>query len=295
VSVDPALSVNAALAGATRALRAAGIPDPARDARHLMAHALGVAMGRLTLLGPDPLPAQAASRFDAAVAARRARQPVAQIVGGREFYGRRFRVTRDVLDPRPDTETLVAAALDVPFARVLDLGTGTGAILLSLLAERREATGLGVDVSEPACAVARGNAQALGLAARAEIKVSDWLGAVTGGFDLIVSNPPYIAAAEMPDLAPDVRDWEPHGALTDGGDGLAAYRLIAAQAPAHLRPGGWLMVEIGPTQGAAVLALFQAAGLDRTQVIPDLDGRDRVVTGRKATNPTAQEAVFQSD
>ncbi len=293
--MSPAQTVNAALVAATRVLREVGVPDPARDARHLMAHALDVDMGRLTLLGPDPLPVQAATRFEAAVVARSARQPVAQIVGGRDFYGRRFRVTRDVLDPRPDTETLVAAALDVPFGRVLDLGTGSGAILLSLLAERDGATGVGVDLSEPACAVARDNAAALGLAARAEIRVSDWLDAVAGSFDLIVSNPPYIAQDEMAGLDPDVRDWEPHGALTDGGDGLAAYRAITARAPAYLTPGGWLMVEIGPTQGAAVQALFCAAGLDRARVIPDLDGRDRVVTGCKPTDPDAQKTAFRPD
>ena len=262
-------------------LAAAGIEGAAGDARALLAFAAGIAHGRLTLHLPDTLAPEAAARFQAALAAREARQPVAQIIGQRLFWGRSFRVTRDVLDPRPETEVLVAAALEAPFARVLDLGTGTGAILLSLLAERVGATGLGVDVSPAALAVARGNASALGLPDRAAFRLSDWFGAVAEtGFDLIVSNPPYIAAAEMAGLEPDVRDWEPHLALTPGGDGLAAYRALAAGAGAHLAPGGRLMVEIGPAQGTAVADLFRAAGLKDVTVRPDLDGRDRLVTAR---------------
>ncbi|HRO15392.1 MAG TPA: peptide chain release factor N(5)-glutamine methyltransferase, partial [Paracoccus sp. (in: a-proteobacteria)] len=203
-----------------------------------------------------------------------------QIVGWRDFWKHRFRVTRDTLDPRPETETLVAAALDRPWRTVLDLGTGTGAILLSLLADRPGAAGLGVDLSPAALDVARANAAALGI--NAAFAQSDWFSAVHGQFDLIVSNPPYIAAAEMAGLSPEVRDWEPRAALTDEGDGLGAYRAIAAGAGAHLAPGGWMMVEIGPGQGAAVAGLFCAAGLHQVTVAPDLDGRDRLVSGRSA-------------
>ena len=261
-------------------LRQAGVEDAARDARVLLGHALGIAPNRLTLHMSDLLPPEAAARFEAAIAARAARQPVSQITGQRLFWGRPFRVTRDVLDPRPETECLIAAALSAPFATVLDLGTGSGCILLTLLAERPSASGLGIDLSDAALAVARENAAALGLAARASFRASDWFAQVTGRFELIVANPPYIAAAEMPALAPEVRDWEPHLALTPGGDGLAAYRAIAAGAGAHLAPGGRLLVEIGPTQGAAVTALFRAAGLQGAAVHPDLDGRDRVVAAR---------------
>jgi release factor glutamine methyltransferase len=203
---------------------------------------------------------------------------VAQLLGYRDFWKHRFIVTPDVLDPRPDTEALVAEALRRPFARVLDLGTGTGAILLSLLAERPAATGLGTDLSEAALTVARRNAAALRLADRADFAPADWFAGVAGQFDLIVSNPPYIAAAEMAGLAPEVRDWEPHLALTPGGDGLDAYRAIARGAGAHLAPGGRLVVEIGAAQGAAVAAIMAGAGLGPVRVLPDLDGRDRVVT-----------------
>lgn len=275
-------TVTMALREAILRLRAAGVDDPARDARALMAHAAGLTPDRLTLHLTDPLTSAQAETFAAHVTAREGRQPVSQIIGQRLFWGRSFHVTPDVLDPRPETETLVAEALRLPFACVLDLGTGSGAILITLLAERAAATGVGVDLSAAALGVARGNARMAGVMGRAEFAPSDWFGSVTGRFDLIVSNPPYIAAAEMAGLAPEVRDWEPHLALTPGGDGLDAYRAIAAGAGAHLTPGGRIAVEIGPTQGAAVVALFLAAGLENPQVLADLDGRARVVTANSA-------------
>ncbi|MFN6980131.1 MAG: peptide chain release factor N(5)-glutamine methyltransferase, partial [Gemmobacter sp.] len=249
------------------------------------AHALGLDPGRLALHLDAPL-GPAAGAFAAAVAARAARQPIAQIIGRRAFRGRDFRVTPDVLDPRPETEALVDAALAEPFGHVLDLGTGSGAILLTLLAERPAARGLGSDISAAALAVAAGNAAALGVADRARFMQADWLAGITGRFDLILSNPPYVAAGEMPGLAPEVRDWEPHLALTPGGDGLGAYRIIAAGAAAHLAPGGRLMVEIGAAQGDAVPAILRAAGWQAIGLLPDLDGRPRVVTAR-AADPAA--------
>lgn len=278
-------SIAAALKAGAARLATAGIADPMRDARLLMAHALEVEAGRLTPMLPDPLPPGAAVRFEAALAARASRKPVSQITGRRLFWGRVFHVTPDVLDPRPETETLIAAALEASFARVLDLGTGSGCILISLLAERPGARGLGTDLSPAALAVAAENARALGVAARAGFCESDWFAAVGGRFDLIVSNPPYITEAEMAGLAPEVRDHEPHLALSPGGDGLAAYRAIAAGARAHLSPGGRIMVETGPAQGAAVAALFSLAGLETVRIHPDLDGRDRVVSAISPANP----------
>ncbi|MFD1882390.1 peptide chain release factor N(5)-glutamine methyltransferase [Paracoccus pacificus] len=249
-----------ALRLAAASLRAAAVADPLGDARRLAEHAADDAA------------------WQAALTARAARQPVSQIIGGRDFWKHRFRVTRDTLDPRPETETLVQAALDLPWQTVLDLGTGTGAILISLLAERPDARGLGIDISPAAAAVARENAARIGVEAR--VIVGDWFAGVAERFDLIVSNPPYIAAGEMAGLAPEVRDWEPAAALTDGGDGLGAYRAIVAGAAAHLTPGGHLAVETGPTQAAAVTAFFGDAGFGALRVIADLDGRDRVVLGR---------------
>jgi release factor glutamine methyltransferase len=270
-----------ALRRAVPLLQEAGIEDAARDARVLLAHALGIGHDRLTLKLQDDMTDPQAALYDGALAARIARQPVAQITGRRLFWGLSFRVTRDTLDPRPETETLVAEALTQPFLKVLDLGTGTGCILLSCLKGMPMARGVGTDISDAALQVAIGNTRDLGLEARARFRKSDWLAGVTGAFDLIVSNPPYIAAHEMPGLAPEVRDWEPHLALSPGGDGLDAYRAIARGASARLMPGGRLLVEIGPTQGAAVAALLAVAGLAEVRILPDMDGRDRVVAAVK--------------
>ncbi|WP_299839031.1 peptide chain release factor N(5)-glutamine methyltransferase [uncultured Paracoccus sp.] len=255
-------------------LRAAGIEGAERDAQRLADHVLGGA-GRWRLRQGEAADSADRAAYDAAIAARAARQPVSQITGSRAFWKHDFRVTPDTLDPRPDTETLVEAALALPWNSVLDLGTGTGAILISLLSDRSGATGTGADISAAALEVARGNAARIGVTA--DFRQADWYAGIDGRFDLIVSNPPYIALAEMADLAPEVRDWEPHQALTDFGDGLAAYRAIAAGARDHLTPGGRVLVEIGPTQAVAVAALFVAAGAGATRVLPDLDGRDRVI------------------
>lgn len=270
--------VEAQAAGA-RILQAAGVANPRTDARILLAYAFGVSRDRLVLLGDQPLSSEVAKTYQTVIAQRAARVPVSYITGQREFFGRNFVVTPAVLDPRPDTETLVERALERPFERVLDLGTGSGCILLTLVAERPDARGLGTDISEAALAVARRNAERLRVADRASLSVSDWFQSVDGTFDLVVSNPPYIAASEMADLDPEVRENEPHLALTPGGDGLDAYRAIAVGLAKHLSPGGRVLLEIGPDQGAAVMALLADAGLRQIQVLPDLDGRDRVVEG----------------
>jgi release factor glutamine methyltransferase len=275
------MTAQKALRAAIPRLHAAGIEDAPRDARILLAHALNLPPDRLTLHLPDEMTAPQAQAFEGAVLARIARQPVAQITAERIFWGLKFRVTRDTLDPRPDTEALVAEAVRRPFQKLLDLGTGTGCILLSCLKSMPIARGVGVDISDAALSVAAHNAKVLGLSDRARFLQSDWCAAVEGRFDLIVSNPPYIAAAEMPGLSPEVRDWEPHLALTPGGDGLDAYQTLAQQAPARLMPGGRLLLEIGPTQGAAVTLLLANAGLADIRILPDMDGRDRVVAAVK--------------
>ncbi|MFV1530860.1 MULTISPECIES: peptide chain release factor N(5)-glutamine methyltransferase [unclassified Phaeobacter] len=269
-----------AMAAAAARLRAAGVPDPARDARILLAHAARIEASRVTLIAPEDLAPEIAERYEQLIALRAIRVPVSQLIGEREFYGRRFKVSGDVLDPRPETETLIEAALAEPFSRVLDLGLGSGCILVTLLAEQRAATGVGVDLSEAACLQASANAVLHRVEARAEILQSDWFSAVEGKFDLIVSNPPYIALDEMSELSDEVRAHEPEMALTDGGDGLGAYRTIAADLGDHLAAGGRVFLEIGPTQGAAVSDLLLSAGLKEVRILPDMDGRDRVVCGR---------------
>ena len=272
------MTFDAARRRAAAALRGR-VDDPAADARHLVAFAAGVPRGRLTMLGPDEVPEGTAARLNAALSARLSGASVAHVTGRATFWGRDFAVTRDTLAPRPETETLIAAALAAPFGTLADLGTGTGCIGLTLLAERPAARGLLTDASEAALAVARRNAAALGVADRAGTRAADWWAGVYGRFDLVVSNPPYVAEEEMAALAPEVRA-EPRMALTPGGDGLGAYRAIAAGLAAHLAPGGRILLEIGPTQAAAVRALLRGAGLARTGVHADMDGRDRIVEGR---------------
>jgi len=269
----------------TQVLKSADVPDAARDARRLMAYAMDIDPGRLTLVLQDPIPKAVATRFMDAIQDRSRRRPVSHIIGTRAFYGRDFHVSDAVLDPRPETEILIEVALTYCGKRILDLGTGSGAILLTLLAEKADSTGLGLDISPEALAVARKNAAALSVDNRAYFAVSDWLEAAEGMFDLIVSNPPYITGAEMLDLAPEVLNYEPHIALTPDmtpdNDGLDCYRIIARDAPNHLTAGGWLIVECGPEQGRAICDLFDRAGLQGVCVHRDLDGRDRVIAGQK--------------
>jgi release factor glutamine methyltransferase len=281
--MTPARLASDALRAGVQTLRAAGVEDAPRDARLLLARAMGLSADRLSLHLHDMLTPEAEAELIPLVAARARRQPMAQILGTRLFWGHAFEVTPDTLDPRPDTEVLVQEAISHPFVRMLDLGTGTGCILISCLLAMPEATGLGTDLSLAALQVAARNAARHGLQNRCKLAQGSWWDAVVGRFDLITSNPPYIAADEMPGLAPEVRDHEPHLALTPGGDGLDAYRVLAVGAAAHLTPTGRILLEIGPAQGAAVSTLLAAQGFRDLRVLPDLDGRDRVVA---ATAPS---------
>lgn len=266
------------LRAATATLDQAGVPDPAGDARRLMQWAGDLGAAQLVASERDSAGMDETERFHGAVARRAHREPVSHITGQRMFWGRMFEVTPHVLDPRPETETLIAEALNRgPFRHVLDLGTGSGCLLLTLLSEWPEAVGVGTDISPDALNVARRNAEALALGTRATLRQADWLDGMDDTFDLIVSNPPYIAADEMADLEPEVRDHEPLHALTPGGDGLDAYRAIAAQAARNLEAGGVLMVEIGPTQSEAVSVILACAGWIVRAIIPDLDQRARVI------------------
>jgi release factor glutamine methyltransferase len=249
------------------------------DTRVLLAFALGIDRGMLSARLEDDVLPQQETWFRAAIAQRVQYQPVSQIIGSREFWGRRFMVTSDVLDPRPDTETLIEEALKLgAHEKILDLGTGSGCILLTLLAEWPHAVGEAVDQSLKALEVAKANAQSLGLADRARFYQSNWFSNISGGFDLIVSNPPYITAAEMDQIAPDVRNWEPRTALTPEGDGLDAYRIIAVSALKHLSETGTLLLEIGHKQANSVLDIFHGQGFTQGQCIQDMAGKDRIMT-----------------
>jgi len=184
------------------------------------------------------------------------------------------------LDPRPETEALIETVLSEPFETVLDLGTGSGCILVTLLAERENSAGVGVDLSEAACLQASANALLHGVERRLDIVQSDWFESVAGRFDVIVCNPPYLAAAEMEDVAPELARHEPRLALTDEADGLSVYRLLAEQAAGYLTAHGRVVMEIGWQQGPDVRDIFSAQGWAEVQVLPDLDGRDRVVVAK---------------
>ncbi|MBT8412938.1 MAG: peptide chain release factor N(5)-glutamine methyltransferase [Boseongicola sp.] len=266
-----------AIAHAARLLEAQGLAYGMRDARRLMTAALGVKSDRLTLHLRDTLSPEVAEVFWRFCERRAAREPVSRILEGRLFYGRWFKIGPEVLDPRPETEILVEQALKATFQNVLDIGTGSGCIVITLLAERPDATGLATDVSEGALRIASENAVALSVGDRLQLTVSDWFKDVDGRFDLIVSNPPYIRSSEMEDLEPEVLNGDPHIALTDFADGLTGYRELAAKAQAHLNSGGRILVEIGPTQADDVVRLFLQAGFKTCSVHKDFDGRDRVV------------------
>ena len=269
-------------------LQAAGVEGAWRDTRLLLAHALGIEPVDVIMREMEDVEPVGLTAFEAAVKRREAGEPVSRIRGWREFYGRRFRVTPDVLDPRPETELLVDVAIArLPRdGRVLDLGVGSGCILLSVLAERSDASGVGVDISAAALEVARGNASALDVAVRAEMIEGGWDLALPGRFDLVLSNPPYIPAVEMAGLAREVVNHDPHLALTPGGDGLDPYRTILARVPDLLAPGGWIGFEFGLGQAPAVSDLMEGAGLEAVEVMRDLAGIERAAFGRRS--PSAQ-------
>ena len=281
------LSLGQAHTAAARLLREARIAAPELDARLLLCHATGLSHEAYVAALNDALPPDAAAQFGVFVERRLAGEPVSRIIGVREFYGRTFSIDASTLDPRPDTETLVEAALglvdrEAPLD-ILDLGTGSGCILITLLAELPGASGVGVDVSLPALEQARANAQILGVGDRAAFLASDWLEAVEGSFDLVVANPPYLSAADMAALSPEVRDHDPAPALDGGPDGLSAYRRIVPGLRKALRPGGFALFEIGPDQAQAVSPLLTEAGLEVGEgqhLWRDFTGRPRVVGAR---------------
>jgi release factor glutamine methyltransferase len=281
----PAETVEGLVSAFRARLTAAGIANAGLDARVLVLDALG--LDRAAAIAdpkrkadPDGL-RQARDHL-----ARRLRgEPVSRILGRREFFGRDFIVTPATLDPRPDTEAVVETALKrlsgMSSPSILDLGTGSGAILVTLLCEIGTAVGTGTDASAAALQVARENARGLGVAERATFMVADWFAGIDGRFDLIVSNPPYIPRGEIATLEIDVRHHDPIEALDGGPDGLAAYRSIAADAHRVLAPGGAVIVEVGSTQASAVIGIFGQHGYSSSAacqaVVRDLAGRDRVV------------------
>ena len=285
------LSVAQALDEGTQDLTRAGVEAPRRDSMVLL-EAAGVP--REKQIG-DPgrlVERDGLAAYRTMVARRAKREPVSRILGRREFWSLSFAVTPDTLDPRPDSETLVEGALaltrtlwpdrDEPLS-ILDLGTGTGCLLLALLTELPQAIGIGTDISQETLRVARANAQALGLAHRAGFAVSDWGDGFKGPFNLILVNPPYIAESDIRRLEPEVAVYEPHKALAGGIDGLAAYRRIAPRLGSLMAPGGRALLEIGTGQAAEVTGLLTEKGLKIGGILRDLGGIERCIIASLAT------------
>jgi release factor glutamine methyltransferase len=270
----------------TEFLAGKGIEGARLNAEHLVGHALGLARMQLYLQFERPLTEAELERIRPLVRRRGLHEPLQYILGGVEFCGLKLKVDRRALIPRPETEHLVELVMErrqsAPPQAVLELGTGTGAIALALAARYPAAAVTAAEVDAGALALAAENAAANGLDGRVEWVASDWYEALPPGrrFDLIVSNPPYLSAAEVAETAPEVRNFEPTGALTPGGDGLAALGQITAGAPARLAPGGLIALETGIAQHEALRAQAAAAGLEGFESVPDLTGRPRYVFAR---------------
>lgn len=286
---DPGNSIESARRALTARLQSAGIEEPALDARLLVGAALELDLTGMMTQAARRLTPEETARLERYAQRRLAHEPVARILGAREFWGMPFRLSEATLVPRPDTETVVELALEIfrgltisGRPRIADIGVGSGAILLALLHEIPGAFGIGTDVSPTALNTARDNATALGLAGRAAFVACSYASALRGPFELIVSNPPYIPSAEIPTLSVEVREHDPHLALDGGNDGYDAYRALIPQASECLAPGGALIVEAGQGQARNIETLMGAAGLtvDRPPKA-DLAGIPRAVSARK--------------
>jgi len=282
------MTVAELLAEAARELTERGVAAPEWDAERLLRHVLGWERAALVASPGAPVAGDPERAFRALVAERARRVPLQHLVGSQAFWKHEFKVTREVLIPRPETELLVETALELlrvaEHPVVVDVGTGSGCIALSFAAERREAEVHATDVSAPALEVARDNARLLGLEGRVAFHLGQLLEPVAGlagRIDLVVSNPPYVDPSERETLAPEVRDHEPGLALFPPGDALSIYRRLLPEAFERLRPGGWLIVEIAPALAGAVAGLFAGAGFEELRVANDLAGRARLVRGRR--------------
>ena len=271
----PPLTIAAALRRAARLLDEAGVSGAPREARLLLGHAIGFGPEILVADPGRALSGDEAAGLDTLVRRRCRREPMSHILERREFWSLEFRVTADTLDPRPDSETLIEAALAAIPDRdaaleILDLGTGTGCLLLALLSELPKARGLGIDISDAALAVAGENAAALGLAHRAVFRRGDWGRGITGRFDVIVANPPYICRDQIALLQPEIAQFEPTVALDGGVDGLDCYRALGDDLARLLAPHGFAAVEIGEGQAVEIKGIFSESGLEIHNLRHDL-------------------------
>jgi release factor glutamine methyltransferase len=289
IELTTAETIASARQALTRAFAAAALDSPELDARILVGHALGLDATSLVSQGMRQVTSSERAAIAALAQRRLAHEPVARILGVKEFWGLPFRLNEETLVPRPETETVVEAALAAlgprrqHALRIADLGTGSGALLLALLSECPRALGIGTDLSHEALVCARRNAHVLRLHKRASFTVCNYGAALKGSFDLVVSNPPYVRRCDIATLQPEVRRFDPARALDGGDDGLHGYRTIAADAGRLLVPGGLIVVELGNGQANAVAALFSAAGLAVERPRPDLSGVSRALLTRLLT------------
>ena len=261
-------------------LRECGMSDPVRDARLLLSGCLEVRTQNLNLLDDSYISEIKISKFWRMINERCKRKPVSKILGYRSFWGRDFKINENVLDPRGDTETLIELILDYKFENMLELGTGSGAIAITLLAERPDVTCVATDISKFALDTALINSKRHGVESRLKLLHSDWFNKISGRFDIIVSNPPYISSEEYDQLGIEVLKYDPKISLTLGGDGLKAYREISSQALEKLSKNGHIFLEIGYRQANAVRQLLGKAGFQQIRVHKDLGSRDRVISAR---------------
>lgn len=280
-------TIGTQLNAAQARLKSAGVDTPRLDAILLLAEATGWSEDLIRSRPETPVPADRAATFEAMLQRRLRREPVSKILGRREFWSLEFRTSRDVLDPRADSETLVSAVLAaIPdrnvALRIVDFGTGSGCLLLSLLRELPSATGVGIDVSPPALAVARENADRFALSSRCLFRLGSWGKGIEGTFDILISNPPYIESGVVPGLEPEVADYDPLLALDGGVDGLDAYRALIPDMARLASKGAFAALEVGMGQDVAVSRLLGESGFGEIAVMPDLSGIGRVVTGRKS-------------
>jgi release factor glutamine methyltransferase len=293
------LRLTAFLQNAQQELAQKGVDNPQLDARLLVAQALGCDRLQLALQPERVLTVQEIATLQSLIDRRANREPVARIFGLREFWGLPFALNEATLEPRPDSETLISVCTEqasntgqahhetpmIPnpclLPSVLDLGTGTGCLLLALLHEMPNATGLGLDIAPRAVDQARQNAERLGLSSRATFRVNNWLEGITDCFDIILSNPPYIAHDEIVALMPEVREHDPMVALDGGKDGLDIYRHLIPQLPRHLNPNGFVVFEVGQGQAKSVSALLRIAGFSNVTVRKDFGGIERCVAAKR--------------
>ena len=274
------MKVKQLLSDATLKLSISEIDNAPRDARILVAHALGIPKSQLSMKIKENVSEETKASLEKLISRRINREPIAKILGKRQFWGRTFFINEDVLDPRGDTETLIDYVIDGPVRSVLELGTGSGVIAISLACEWKEVHVVATDISEAALFVAQKNAQNFDVHDKIDFLKSDWFEAIEGKFDLIISNPPYVGLSEINEISQEVLNHDPELALFAGSDGLGAYERIIPQLTKFLNPGGTVVLEIGASQSDSVKTLMNSSGLSEVKTFKDLAGKDRLVTAK---------------